>query len=144
MSEAEKKYREDRIKALASISHIPSEELRKAAEKQYYDIDGNKVSLDRLCELEPQWAASRIRHMTLALAATEQSESNSMRGLTKFEQETLHNALRKSVKITKPPKHEPLSDEVRIKIINECVSNDGCYNMPKLIDMVEKAVKGEE
>lgn len=27
----------------------------------YQDIDGNNVSLDKLCRLEPEWAASRIR-----------------------------------------------------------------------------------
>lgn len=34
-----------------------SDELR-----QYYDIDDNPVSLDRLCEDEPGWAANQIRH----------------------------------------------------------------------------------
>lgn len=27
----------------------------------YQDINGNVVSLDKLCRLEPEWAASRIR-----------------------------------------------------------------------------------
>lgn len=27
----------------------------------FFDTDGNPVSLDRLCVLEPAWAASRIR-----------------------------------------------------------------------------------
>ena len=28
---------------------------------EYYDIDGNKVSLDELCRTEPAWAANVIR-----------------------------------------------------------------------------------
>lgn len=27
----------------------------------YYDAEGNEVSLDQLCKLEPEWAANRIR-----------------------------------------------------------------------------------
>lgn len=30
-------------------------------ERQYYDQDGNKVSLDKLCRIEPAWAANRLR-----------------------------------------------------------------------------------
>lgn len=32
-------------------------------ERQRYNIDGAPVSLERLCRMEPEWAASRIRHM---------------------------------------------------------------------------------
>jgi hypothetical protein len=31
---------------------------------KYYDVDGNEVSLHRLCELDPGWASSRIGAMT--------------------------------------------------------------------------------
>jgi len=30
----------------------------------YKDADGRPVSLETLCRLEPEWAASRIREMT--------------------------------------------------------------------------------
>lgn len=42
----------------------------EAKEPQYYDIDGNPVSLYMLCRKEPEWAANRIRHMREQLAAT--------------------------------------------------------------------------
>ena len=29
--------------------------------EKFYDIDGNEVSLYRLCRLEPGWAANQIR-----------------------------------------------------------------------------------
>ena len=32
-----------------------------ADEPQYFDVDGNPVSLHRLCRLEPEWAANRVR-----------------------------------------------------------------------------------
>jgi len=34
------------------------------SKQQYYDRDGNPVTLDKLCRLEPEWAANRIRVMT--------------------------------------------------------------------------------
>jgi len=37
----------------------------------YRDADGNLVSLDKLCRLEPEWAASRIRVMTRRLEELE-------------------------------------------------------------------------
>lgn len=36
--------------------------------KDRRDIDGNPVTLDKLCRLEPAWAASRIRVMEAELA----------------------------------------------------------------------------
>lgn len=36
----------------------------------YRDIDGNIVSLDHLCRTEPEWAANRIRVLTIAHGRT--------------------------------------------------------------------------
>lgn len=33
----------------------------KSAEPEYEDADGNTVTLDRLCRMEPAWAANQIR-----------------------------------------------------------------------------------
>ena len=33
-------------------------------ERNYFDADGNEVSLDKLVRIEPAWAANRIRWMT--------------------------------------------------------------------------------
>jgi hypothetical protein len=30
-------------------------------ERKYYDQEGNECSLDKLCRLEPEWAANRLR-----------------------------------------------------------------------------------
>jgi hypothetical protein len=38
------------------------------AEPQYEDMDGNTVSLDKLCRLEPAWAANQIRQRDAAIA----------------------------------------------------------------------------
>jgi hypothetical protein len=32
--------------------------------EKFFDIDGKEVSLSRLCEIEPEWAANRIRYLT--------------------------------------------------------------------------------
>ena len=42
-------------------------EASPADNSAYYDLDGNPCSLDRLCVLEPAWAANRIRVMSAAL-----------------------------------------------------------------------------
>jgi len=33
-------------------------------QRQYFDIDGNPVTLHKLCKTEPEWAQSRIELMT--------------------------------------------------------------------------------
>ena len=35
--------------------------------KDRFDADGNPVTLDRLCKLEPEWAANRIRSLEAEL-----------------------------------------------------------------------------
>ncbi len=50
----------DRIIADAKVDPAP------VTDDDYRDTDGNKVSLERLCRLEPDWAASRIRAMRSA------------------------------------------------------------------------------
>src|SRR5690606_8063243 len=50
---------------------------------RYYDAEGNEVSLDQLCKLEPEWAANRIReyerreklHMDRIVALEQQNEA---------------------------------------------------------------------
>jgi len=37
--------------------------------ENYHDIDGNPVTLEKLCRTEPGWACSRIRHMRKQLEA---------------------------------------------------------------------------
>lgn len=55
--------------ALADLFGSESRGELRASERQggdpiqYYDIDGDPCSLDALCRKEPEWAASRIRHM---------------------------------------------------------------------------------
>jgi len=44
---------------------------KPAPEIEYQDIDGNPVSLDKLCRIEPAWAANRIRSSAADYAALE-------------------------------------------------------------------------
>ncbi len=50
--------------------------------RQYYDSGGDPCSLDRLCENEPAWAASRIRVMDEQLSAATARASELERELT--------------------------------------------------------------
>ena len=34
-----------------------------ALPNRFFDSEGNEVSLEKLCRIEPGWAANRIRHM---------------------------------------------------------------------------------
>jgi hypothetical protein len=48
------------------------------SDEGYKDMDGNPISLERLCVKEPGWAANRIRHMRQQL--TEHSARESAQG----------------------------------------------------------------
>jgi len=38
------------------------------SDEPYYDMEGNKVTLWQLVRMEPQWACSRITHLTKQLS----------------------------------------------------------------------------
>lgn len=50
------------------------------ADLQYYDIDGNPISLHALCRREPLWAANRIRTDQAEVAAL-RDERDALRAL---------------------------------------------------------------
>lgn len=46
-------------------------EYDKDQDENYSDIDGNPVSLEKLCRIEPMWACSAIRQLQQQLASVE-------------------------------------------------------------------------